>query len=250
MLPNTLMPSHLDISHIKSGCATCSLRALCLPVNLNDEELKVFDDIVIQKRKVKRGHYLHQMGSRFKALFAIRSGSFKTSILEKDGRLQVTGFQMTGDLLGLDAISTESHTCDATALEDSEVCEIPFTRLEDIIQSIPSLMHHFHKILSNEIVRDHNVMLLLGSMVAEERLATFLLNLSQRLSVRGYSALDFNLRMTRVDIGSYLGLRLETISRAFSKLQEEKVITVNNKHVQINDIDRLKIKTGNSFCQT
>ncbi len=250
MLPNTLMPSHLGISEIKSGCATCSLRSLCLPVNLNEEELKVFDNIVIQKRKIKRGEYLHQMGSRFKALFAIRSGSFKTSILDKDGRLQVTGFQMTGDLLGLDAISTESHTCDATALEDSEVCEIPFARLEEIIQAIPSLMHHFHKILSNEIVVDHNVMLLLGGKVAEERLATFLLNVSQRLSKRGYSALEFNLRMTRVDIGSYLGLRLETVSRAFSKLQEEGVITVDHKHVKINGIDQLKIRTSNISCQS
>lgn len=250
MLPNTLMPSHLGISEIKSGCATCSLRSLCLPVNLNEAELEIFDDIVTQKRKVKRGEYLHQIGSSFKALYAVRSGSFKTSILESDGRVQVTGFQMTGDLLGLDAISTETHTCDAAALEDSEVCEIPFTRLEDIIQAIPSLMHHFHKILSSEIVSDHNVMLLLGSKVAEERLATFLLNVSQRLSSRGYSALDFNLRMTRVDIGSYLGLRLETVSRAFSKLQEEGVITVDHKHVKINDLEQLKIRTSNTSCQS
>ncbi len=237
-----------EISHIKPNCATCSFRELCLPLGLNEQEVKVLGDVVSYKRKVQRGSYLHRTGTAFQTLFAIRRGFFKTCVLEEDGRQQVTGFYMTGELLGLDAISSEIHTCDAIALEDSEVCEIPFAKLEEISLTIPSLMHQFHKIMSREIVRDHGVMMLLGSMKAEERLATFLLNLSRRFSIRGYSASDFNLRMTREEIGSYLGLKLETVSRAFSKLQDENIIVVDNKHIQINDIERLKIKMGNSSC--
>lgn len=242
--------NHLDVTQIRSSCATCSLRELCLPVGLNDHEIQLLGDIVSQKRKLYRGGYLYRSGLKFQSLFAIRRGFLKTCVLEEDGRQQVTGFHMTGELLGLDAISSEVHTCDAIALEDSEVCEIPFTKLEEISIIIPSLMRHFHKLMSREIVRDHNVMLLLGSMKAEERLASFLLNLSRRFSMRGYSESDFNLRMTREEIGSYLGLKLETVSRTFSKLQDENIISVKNKHILIKDITHLKLKMGNSSCIT
>ncbi len=250
MLHDTPLRNHLDSSHIRSSCASCSLRELCLPVGLNEDEIQVLGDVVSHKRKIQRGGYLHHTGAKFQSLFAIRSGFLKTCVLEQDGRQQVTGFHMTGELLGLDAISTDTHTCDAVALEDSEVCEIPFAKLEEISRIIPSLMRHFHKMMSREIVRDHGVMLLLGNMKAEERLATFLLNLSRRFLVRGYSESDFNLRMTREEIGSYLGLKLETVSRAFSKLQDENIITVDNKHIRINDISRLRMKMGNSSCIT
>ena len=221
-----------------------------MPVGLNDQEIPVLGVVVSHERKPRRRGYLHRAGSSFQSLFASRSGFFKPCVLEEDGRQQVTGFHMPGELLGLDAISTDTHTCDAIALEDSEVCEIPFAKLEEISRTIPSLMRHFHKIMSREIVRDHGVMLLLGSMKAEERLASFLLNLSRRFLMRGYSESEFNLRMTREEIGSYLGLKLETVSRAFSKLQDENIITVDNKHIQINDIARLRLKMGNSSCIT
>jgi CRP/FNR family transcriptional regulator len=226
------------------------LRELCLPVGLNEHEIQALGQVVNHKRKIQRGENLYRTGSGFQSLFAIRNGFIKTCILEQDGRQQITGFHMTGELLGLDAIGSEMHTCDAIALEDSEVCEIPFVELEEISRLIPSLMHHFHKIMSREIVRDHGVMLLLGSMKAEERLASFLLNLSQRYFIRGYSEYDFNLRMTREEIGNYLGLKLETVSRTFSKLQDDNIITVDNKHIQINDIARLRTKMGNSTCVT
>ena len=244
MLPDTLTPKNLDVSHTKPNCSTCSLRELCLPVGLDEQEVEALDDLANRKCKFRRGEYLHRTGSNFQSLYAVRRGFFKTCILERDGRQQVTGFHMTGELIGLDAISTELHTCDAIALEDSEVCEIPFAKLEELGRNIPSLMHHFHKIMSREIVKDHGVMMLLGSMKAEERLATFLLNLSRRFFKRGYSASVLILRMTREEIGSYLGLKLETVSRAFSKLQEEGIIAVSNKHIHINDIDRLKSKIG------
>lgn len=250
MLTEGFSSKDFDVTQFRSSCATCSLRELCLPVGLSDDEVQSLGTVVVHKRKIRRGGYLHRTGAHFQALYAVKSGFLKTCILEEDGRQQVTGFYMTGELLGLDAISTGKHTCDTVALEDSEVCEIPFTKLEDISRRIPSLMRHFHKIMSREIVRDRGIMLLLGSMKAEERLASFLLNLSRRFAIRGYSETDFNLRMTREEIGSYLGLKLETVSRAFSKLQEEAVIAVNNKHIKILNLDHLKLKMGNSSCKT
>lgn len=235
----------MDIHQIKAACSTCSLRELCLPLGLNSEEFESLDNLVKQRRKIKRGDYLHRTGLRFSSLYAIRNGFFKTCLLHEDGREQVTGFHMTGELLGLDAISSDVHTCNAIALEDSEVCEMPFSKLEEISRAVPVVMRNFHKIMSREIVRDHGVMLLLGNMNAEERLAVFLLNLSHRFAVRGLSPTDFNLRMTREEIGAYLGLKLETISRTFSKFQEEGLMKVRNKHIQLLKLDALKKVVGN-----
>lgn len=229
-------------SRSASKCATCNLRELCLPVGLDERETRMLDDLIARKYRIQRGERLLQAGLDFKSLYAVRSGFFKSYVLDADGCQQVTGFYMTGELLGLDAISSEVHICDIVALEDSEVCEVPFERLEEISLSIPLLMHHFHKVMSREIVRDHSIMMLMGNRKAEERLAAFLLNLSERFAKRGYSPTNFILRMTREEIGSYLGLKLETVSRSLSKLQEEGVITVNNKHVRLNDINRLSHK--------
>ena len=167
-------------------------------------------------------------------------GFFKTDILLEDGRDQVTGFQMAGEILGMDGIGTEVHTCNSIALEDSEICVIPFAQLERLSRQVQALQRHFHKVMSREIVRDHGVMMLLGTMRAEERLAAFLLNLSQRFTARGYSPQEFHLRMTREEIGSYLGLKLETVSRAFSRFQDEGLISVHQKHIHILDSGGLK----------
>ena len=191
------------------------------------------------KRAYRRGDYLYRSGSRFASLYAIRTGFFKTQVMHEDGREQVTGFQMAGEIIGLDAISTDLHTCDAVALEDSEVCELPFNRLEELSRQLPTLQRHLHKIMSREIVRDQGIMLLLGSMRAEERLAAFLLNLSQRFAARGYSASAFRLRMTRQEIGSYLGLKLETVSRTLSYFQETRLIDVQSKSIELLDMARL-----------
>lgn len=198
------------------------------------------DELISSRKRLKRGEHLYRAGQPFDAIYAIRSGFFKTDVLVEDGRDQVTGFQMTGELLGLDGISSEAHTCNAVALEDSEVCTIPFSHLEGMSREIHTLQHHFHKVMSREIVRDHGVMMLLGMMRAEERLAAFLLNLSQRFTARGYSPAEFNLRMTREEIGSYLGLKLETVSRAFSRFQEDGLIAVQQKHVRILSTQGLK----------
>ena len=168
-------------------------------------------------------------------IYAVRTGFFKTCVSSEDGRDQVTGFQMAGELLGLDGIGTERHTCDAVALEDSQVCVIPYQELEHLSREFSDLQRQFHKIMSREIVRDHGVMLLLGSMRAEERLAAFLVNLTQRLKTRGFSPSSLILRMTREEIGSYLGLKLETVSRTFSKFQDDGLLEVKQRHIRVVD---------------
>jgi CRP/FNR family transcriptional regulator len=225
---------------LRAACSQCNLRELCLPLGLSAAELNQIDTMIGARRRIKRGQHLYSSGESFTAIYAIRSGFFKTGVITEDGRDQVTGFQMAGEVLGMDGISNEQHTCDAVALEDSEVCTLPFAELERLSSEIRSLQHHIHKIMSREIVRDHGVMMLLGTMRAEERLAAFLLNLSQRFASRGYSATEFHLRMTREEIGSYLGLKLETVSRTLSRFHDEGLISVQQKHIQILDHAALK----------
>ncbi|WP_081986573.1 MULTISPECIES: fumarate/nitrate reduction transcriptional regulator Fnr [Chitinibacter] len=226
--------------HLRNSCVNCSLRELCLPIGLSQDEMSELDKLITQARPIKRGEALYRAGEPFRSLYAVRLGFFKASVISEDGREQVTGFHMSGELLGMDAISTDVHTCDAIALEDSEVCELPFSDIEDLSRDVPLLQRHLHKVMSREIVRDHGVMLLLGNMKAEERLAAFLLNLSQRFAVRGYSSSSFHLRMTREEIGSYLGLKLETVSRTLSKFQDQGLIKVQNRLIELENIDSLK----------
>lgn len=234
----------VEISKLKTACSSCSLNELCLPAGLNTEDLQSVDQLVSLRRSVKRGEYLYQAGTPLQTLYAVRSGFMKSSVLHEDGREQVAGFHMMGDLMGLDAIGTNQHLCDAVALENTDVCEIPLKNLEDLSRKIPALQKHFHRVMSREIARDHGVMLLLGSMRAEERLAAFLLNLSQRFAAHGYSPVEFHLRMTREEIGSYLGLKLETVSRTLSHFQSQGLIAVQNKHLRILKIESLQELVG------
>ena len=225
---------------IKVACSNCNLRELCMPMGLTPTELDRIEDVVASRRKIKRGATLFRNGEKFTSLYAIRTGFFKTCVASEDGRDQVTGFQMAGEVIGLDGIVNDTHTCDAVALEDAEVCVMPFDRIEELSREVNSLQRHVHKIMSREIVRENGVMLLLGSMRAEERLAAFLLNLVQRLHARGFSQSELVLRMTREEIGSYLGLKLETVSRTFSKFVEDGIIEVKQRHVRIIDTEKLK----------
>jgi CRP/FNR family transcriptional regulator len=233
-------------AQLQTACSTCNLHELCMPGGLHEDELKRLDELVGARRRIKRGEALFRAGDAFDALFAVRLGFFKTRVTSEDGRDQVTGFQMPGELLGLDGIATERHSVDAVALEDSEVCTIAYSDLERLSTEFIPLQHQFHKVMSREIVRENGVMMLLGSMRAEERLATFLLNLAHRFRSRGYSQQEFVLRMTREEIGSYLGLKLETVSRCFSRFQDEGILAVNNKSVRILDLDGLKKVVGDS----
>jgi CRP/FNR family transcriptional regulator, anaerobic regulatory protein len=224
----------------KVACSNCNLRELCMPIGLNSEEMSKLDEVVEKRRKIKQGEQLFGSGETFTSLYAIRTGFFKTCISTEDGREQVTGFQMAGEILGMDGIVTDHHNCNAVALEDAEVCVMPFANVEELSREFPILQRHVHKIMSREIVRENSVMMLLGNMRAEERLAAFLLNLVQRLHARGFSQSEFILRMTREEIGSYLGMKLETVSRTFSKFSDEGIIDVKQRYVRILDPEALK----------
>ncbi len=234
----------IDAEALKVACASCNLRELCLPVGLDEADINRLDGLVASRRTVARGQALFRNGERFQSLYAVRTGFFKTCVATDDGRDQVTGFQMAGELLGLDGIGTDRHSCDAVALEDSQVCVIPFGRLEEISRDFDALQRQFHRIMSREIVRDHGVMLLLGGMRAEARLAAFLVNLTQRLQARGFSASALVLRMTREEIGSYLGLKLETVSRTFSRFQDEGLLEVKQRQIRILDQPGLQRLVG------
>ena len=201
---------------IKTQCASCSLKELCLPVGLQSVDFEKLDGVIKQSRRLRKGDYLYHSGENFQSIYAIR-----------------TGFFMSGELLGMDGIDNHAYTNNAVALEDSEVCELPFNRLDELAQFIPSLNLHFFRLMSREIIRDQNVMMMLGNMNAEERLSTFLINLSQRLAARGFAANDFVLRMSREEIGSYLGLKLETVSRTLSRLHHDGIVSVEHKHIRI-----------------
>ncbi|MGE8098231.1 fumarate/nitrate reduction transcriptional regulator Fnr [Pseudomonas fluorescens] len=238
MPPYDLRPLHAH--YLKAACANCSVLELCLPIGLTDQEVERLDTLIIQRVKVKKGAALYRTGDSLRSLYAVRIGSFKTTVLSLDGREQVTGFQIPGEMLGLDAISEEQHTCNAFALEDSEVCPIHFAQLEKLSRELPTLQHNLNKLLSREIVRDHDMLMLMGKMNSDERLAAFLLNLSQRLSLRGYSSREFVLKMRREEIGSYLGLRLETICRGIAHLRDQSLVEISGRNVTILDMDRLK----------
>jgi CRP/FNR family transcriptional regulator len=236
--PRDVTPS--NIAKVPTKCSSCNLRELCLPCGLTGQEVDRVDELIYTRRRIERSESLYRAGDEFSSLYAVRSGFFKTVQTLEDGREQVTGFHMGGEIMGMDGIGPEKHSTSAVALEDSEVCVIPYSRLVNLGHEMHGLQRQFHKVMSREIAQEHSVMLLLGTMRAEERLAAFLLNLSQRFTARGYSASEFNLRMTREEIGSYLGLKLETVSRAFSKFQEDGLISVHQKHIRIRDVAGLK----------
>lgn len=223
-----------------SRCSACSMHSICLPTGLSETDMEKLDRIIGRRRRIPRDGHLYRVGDSFTSLYAIRFGHFKTHQIHPNGDQQITGFQMAGDLLGMDAIGTERHHCNAVALEDSEVCEIPFARLEALFVEMPALLHHFHRMMSQEITREQGVMLLLGNMRAEQRFASFLVNLSSRYAARGYSSVAFQFRMTREEIGNYLGLTIESISRLLSKFKKRGCIRVNNREVELVDPAVLK----------
>jgi CRP/FNR family transcriptional regulator len=213
---------------------------LCLSLGMSVQDTDRLSSIIAQRLKIKKGAVLYRAGDPLHSLYAVRSGYFKTTLSSRDGREQLTGFPMSGELLGCDAISRDRHECDAMALEDSEVCPIHFSQLERLSRELPSLQRNLNRVLSQEIVRDHEMLLMIGNLNAEERLAAFLLDLSCRMAARGYSGTAFALHMTREDIGGYLGLRLETICRAISSLRSQGIVSIAGRAVRILDLGRLR----------
>jgi CRP/FNR family transcriptional regulator len=234
----------ISIENIRVACKNCSLTALCLPMGLDPDDVALLDDIVKRTRPLRRGDFLFRGGDRFRSLFVVKTGAVKTFAPSLEGGEQVLGFHLPGELIGLDAIDTGAHACTARALETSTICEIPFARLEELTCRIPSLQHQMYRLLSKEIGHDTDLLLLLGKRNAEERLATFILNFAKRLEKRGLSPTDFQLSMSRHEIGNYLGLAVETVSRLFTRFHDDGLMIVDRKHIQILDWPALEALAG------
>ncbi|WP_296225650.1 helix-turn-helix domain-containing protein [Ralstonia sp. UBA689] len=225
-------PAPLDPA-LSSQCANCMMHWACITGAVPSTQRERVERMVHTWRKVGKGEALFRAGDTFHALYAVRSGSFKTVVSHPNGTSYVSGFPLAGETLGLDGIAADRHTCDAIALEDSTVCSMPFHCVEELCQDIRPLQRRLHQLMAEEIVRESGLMLLLAGLTAEARVATFLLNLSTRLQDRGYSGSSFTLRMTREEIGCYLGMQLETVSRTLSRFQREGWISVNGKHIEL-----------------
>ena len=229
----------VKFSEIKVSCSSCSLSELCLPRGLNPDELDELDHAIEHKHQCDRDDYLYRAGEPLKAIYAIRSGSFKATALTSEGAEQVVGFYLPGELLGLDAFADQEHTCNVIALESSSVCELPFPEFELLCGRLSGLRRQLMHLVGREISTGHHSLLALGQMSAEERLATFLMSLSKRFAARGFSATEFNLSMPRHDLANYLGIAVETVSRLFTRLQDDGLISVNRRFVSILDVEKL-----------
>ena len=230
----------ISFETIRVACKNCSLGTLCLPMGLTSEDVERLDDIVKRTRPLHRGDYLFRSGERFRSLYVVKTGSVKTYAPSEEGGEQVLGFHLPGEIIGLDAIDKEVHACSAKVLETSAICEIPFQRFEELSASIASLQHQMYRLLSKEIGQDTEMLLLLGKKSAEERLAAFLLSMSKRLRKRGLCPTDFFLSMSRHEIANYLGLAVETVSRLFTRFQDEGLLKVDRKHVELQDLEALE----------
>jgi CRP/FNR family transcriptional regulator len=230
----------------KPGCAACAMRRVCVTSELGSAGLDKFEDHLHSKRRIKAGDRLYRSGDLATSLYTVRSGFIMTSTVARDGREQVTGFHVLGDVIGIDMIGGGRHSSDAVALEDTEVCELALSSVETLADEIPEVRRRLYRLIGDQFHYERESMLLLGTMRAEERVASFLLNLGRRYESRGFSAKRFVLRMTRADIGSYLGLRLETVSRLFSRFQAEGLLHVENKSIEILNPEGLNLVIGSS----
>lgn len=247
MVNNITLPScnhDTETCHQGVACRDCSLYQLCLPVGIEGADLDLLDRIIRRRRQLRRGEYLFRAGDPMRAVYAIRSGSVKTFTSSSDGQDHVTGFSLPGELIGLDAIDSGVYPCSARALETSSVCEVAYEGLEELSMKIRGLQRQLLRLMSREIHHDEKMMVLLGQMAAEERLVALLFDFSSRFRQRGFSSRMFHLSMSRNDIGNYLGLAVETVSRLFTRLQAEGLLSVQNKFVKIHDMERLHRMSG------
>lgn len=231
-------------SKLTSQCQNCSLSALCLPIALADEDINRLDQIIERKRPLKKGEILFHQGQTFDSVFAVRTGTLKTFNITSSGEEQITGFYCPSELVGLSGIDNDTYPITAKALETTTVCEIPFSHLENLTAQIPSLRHQLFRIMSRKISEDQQMMVLLGKKNADEKVASFLLNLSSRFKKRGYSAISFRLAMSRGEVGNYLGLAVETVSRVITRFQKNKLIEVDGKEITITDLAEIQNLVG------
>ncbi|MBJ7549506.1 fumarate/nitrate reduction transcriptional regulator Fnr [Marinomonas ostreistagni] len=233
-------------SKLTSQCQNCSLSALCLPIALADEDVNRLDQIIERKRPLKKGELLFHQGEEFDSVFAVRTGTLKTFNITNSGEEQITGFYCPSELVGLSGIDENHYPVSAKALETTTVCEIPFSHLEQLSSQIPSLKHQLFRLMSRKICDDQQMMVLLGKKNADEKVASFLLNLSHRFKKRGYSATAFRLSMSRGEIGNYLGLAVETVSRVMTRFQKNGLIDVDGKEISIIDMAEMEKLVGAS----
>lgn len=226
------------------SCNTCSLSSLCLPVSLNLTEMEKLDDIIEKSKPLKKGEHLFNQGGAFEYVYAIRAGTIKTYTITNEGEEQITGFYFPGELVGMSGFDNNEYPVSAKILETTTVCEIPFERLDDLSGQLPELRRQLLRTMSKEIREEQQMMLLLSKKNAEQRIATFLIKLSQRFKLRGYSETSFRLSMSRNEIGNYLGLAVETVSRIFTRFQKSGLLHVEGKEVNINDLDKLYELSG------
>ena len=226
------------------GCTSCSLREWARFCQLAASDLARFDNLIIHCRQVKKGAYLYHAGSPFESLHVIHSGSLKTTVGNENGLEQVAGFVVPGDFAGMDGIASGRYQANAVALEDSSVCGISFGQFEQLCRKSPVLQRDFHRLLGREIDRDHQLMMSLGTLHAEERLAYFLLSFSTRSDAGRDPATQFMLPMKHKDIASYLGLKLETISRLLTRLGRDGIIALDHKAIRIRNVEGLKQRTS------
>lgn len=229
----------LDLDRLRHSCSRCSLRELCLPAGIDKNELRQLDEIVKRRRPVQKGERLFRLGDSLESVYVARDGAFKTVCISEDGEEQVMGFHLPGELIGLDALGSGEHRCEAIALTTANVCEVPYDELTVVAAHLPSLQHQLMRVIGNSMDRDHDHMEMLVRKQANERIAYLLHNIGERLAYIGKSSVDFKLPMSREEIARYLGLAVETVSRSFTRLQEDGVIAVAGRRVQVLDLDEL-----------
>lgn len=229
----------IDISRLRRSCEECSLGQLCLPAGMDQRDLRRLDGLVQKRRTLKRGDRLFRTGDPLGAVFVASEGAFKTVVINEGGEEHVLGFQLPGELFGLDAVGSGYHRCEAIALEESRVCELQFSSLADVATQLPGLQRQLLRVMGQSADRDQDHVGLLSRRQASERVATFLQGLANRFQRLGHSAVDFHLPMSRDEIGRYLGLALETVSRGFSRLHEDGIIEVRGRRVQVLDAQAL-----------
>lgn len=230
----------VDLSSVQISCRNCCLTEICLPVGLSSGELEELISIINRSPSIPRGEHIFSIGDPIKSLYAVRSGSVKVYVPTETGEEQVHAFALPGEIVGFDAIEDDHHTCAAVTLETTTLCELPYDRLEEICHAHQALDHELHRMFGKEISNEHALLQLLGKKSAEERLAAFLIGLSKRFKTRGFSERQFNLSMSRHDISNYLGLAVETVSRLFARFQDEGILSVDRRYVEIHDLDRLR----------
>lgn len=226
--------------HVRYTCKNCRVRKICLPVSLNDKAIQDLSQVVKRRAPLERGEYLYHAGDRFTSLYTIQVGSIKTYGITLDGTIQVTGFHLSGELMGLEAIDNQAHPCNAVALESTWICELPYAQLEALTRQVPSLQHELMRIMSRKIRSEGDTLMLVGKVNAEVRLVRFLHNLHQRMRRRLGNVDEIYLPMTREDIANYLGLTPETVSRVLTRLRAEGIIDINNRRIKFIDMGAMQ----------